>query len=91
MVFNAKRFLKDRKRAFTAAVVEDDWNAVLMYCRKYGIKPPMEERVLKGGIYKAVQECTDIPDDVKRLAAEKCIALGMAPTMWEVADYGCSD
>lgn len=86
MTFNARRFVIDRDRAFTAAVVNDDWQAVMMYLRKYGMEIPDNERVLKGSIYKAVQECTNIPQDVKKLAAEKCIKLGFAPTMWEVAE-----
>ena len=86
MSFNARRFVIDRDRAFTAAVMEDDWQAVMMYLRKYGMEIPDDERVLKGGIYKAVQECTNIPQDVKKLAAEKCIKMGFAPTMWEVAE-----
>ena len=43
---------------------------------------PKDERVLKAGIYKGAQECTDIPDEVKAIAREKCIAIGFKPTMW---------
>lgn len=83
--FNAARFVEDRDRAFTAAVVEDDWNSVRAFLRKYGMVEPRNERVLKGGVYKAVQECIKIPAKVKKLAAKKCIELNMAPTAWEVA------
>lgn len=40
---------------------------------------------MKAGIYKAVQECTDISDGIKAIAAKKCIELGFFPFIreWE--------
>lgn len=77
-----KRFVSDRDTAFIAAVTQDDWEPVRKYCRKYGVKLPKDEDVMKAGIYKAVQECTNIPAEVKYEAAVKCRALGFKPTMW---------
>ena len=68
-----KRFLEDRKIAFTAFVMEDDFDAAVDYCRKYDIRMPTNINVFKLGIYKAVLECTDIPENVK-MAAEQKIA-----------------
>lgn len=73
------RFLRDRRKAFTKAIMNDDWGYVRRYCEKYGVPMPGDERVMKAGIYKAVHECTDIPDDVKNVAIEKCLKLGFIP------------
>ncbi len=80
-----KKFLKDRKKAFTKAVMEDDWDGVMIYCKRYGIQVPEDRTIMKAGIYKAVQECTDISDGIKAIAAKKCIELGFFPFIreWE--------
>ena len=46
--------------------------------------------VMAAGIYKAVQEVTTMPDDIKVKAAMKCMKLGFTPFMsplgqWEEA------
>lgn len=73
------RFLIDRKEALTKAVMEDNWDYVRVYCDRYGVPIPKDERIMKAGIYKAVQECTDIPKDVKDVAFMKCLELGFSP------------
>ena len=70
-----KEFLKDRKAAFTAYVMEDDFDAAVDYCRKYGIEMPADIRVFKLGMYKAVFECNDIPEYVKAEAKLKIAEL----------------
>lgn len=72
-------YVKERDKAFIAAVLNDDWEPVKRYCKKYDIPIPGKEIVMKAGIYKAVQECTNIPDDIKNEAAEKCVELGFSP------------
>lgn len=84
--YGRERFLKERNHAFMKAVLEDDWRPVYKYCRRYGVPIPKKEDVMKAGIYKAVQEVTDIPERVKDLAREKCVAMGFKPTMWEGFD-----
>ena len=76
---NMEKFVQDRDRAFTEFVKTGDLKAVRKYCRKYRVKIPENERVFKAGIYKAVQECRGIPQDVKDLAAVKCAELGFEP------------
>lgn len=76
-----RMFVRDRDTTFTNAVLHDDWDGVRAYCKHYGMKLPQNEKVMKAGIYKAVQECTNIPKDVKVLAAEKCVSLGFKPTI----------
>ena len=72
-------FVEYRNQVFTRAVMEDDWDGVMEYASKYGVPLPKKHTVMKAGIYKAVQDCTGIPEDVKKLAAEKCRALGFNP------------
>jgi len=78
-----RQFVIDRDDAFTAAVMHDDWDAVRRYCKKYKVKIPNNEKVMKAGIYKAAQEIIGLPQEVKDVARKKCIALGFKPTMWE--------
>ena len=78
---NMNRLVQERDRAFTDFVKTGDLKAVRKYCRKYRVKIPVNERVFKAGIYKAVQECRGIPQDVKDLAAVKCVELDFSPTM----------
>ena len=78
-----KRFIRDRDKTFTAAVMEDDWDGFKEYTQRWGIDLPSNERVMKSGVYKAVQEIKSIPKAVKNVAREKCIAMGFKPTIWE--------
>lgn len=70
---------KERDAAYTDAVVNDNWDAVRKYAKKYCIPIPRKRNVMKAGIYKATQYCTNIPDDVKDIAMVKCLALGFTP------------
>lgn len=72
-------FAEERDKAFIKAVVDDDWKAVLKYSKKYGVPVPKKRSVMKTGVYKAVQYCTNIPEDVKNLAFTKCLKLGFSP------------
>ena len=72
-------FSEERDKAFIKAVVDDDWKAVRKYSKKYGVPVPKERKIMKAGVYKAVQYCTAIPEDVKALAMKKCLQLGFNP------------
>lgn len=72
-------FAKSRDEAIISFVTEDSLEKFYRHCEKYGIELPNDENVMKAGIYKAVQECTDISDDVKTTAAIKCMMLGFQP------------
>lgn len=78
---NTEQFVKDRNAAFTAFVLNDDWWPVKEYCTNYGIAMPENPDVMAAGIYKAVQEVKDIPNEVKVKAAIKCVRLGLSPFM----------
>lgn len=72
-------FAEERDKAFIDAVVNDKWDKVRKYSKKYGVPIPKKRSVMKAGIYKAVQYCTNIPEDVKVLAMQKCLQLGLSP------------
>lgn len=76
---NINEFLSDRKKALTKAVMDDDWTPFRKYCKKYGVQIPKDRKIMMAGCYKAVQGCNDIPDEVKKIAFEKCLALGFSP------------
>lgn len=76
------RMIKERDAAFVIAVRDNNFAYAVNYCKKYGVPIPNDEDIMKAGIYKAVQECIDIPESIKLLAMEKCIALGFQPTIW---------
>ena len=81
MGFDMKQFVKDRDNAFTDFVLNDNWGPVLEYCRNYGVKMPDNPDVMAAGVYKAVQEIKNMPDEVKRTAAMKCLKIGFSPFM----------
>lgn len=72
-------YAKDRDKAFIALVMNDDIKPWINVCKKYGLKRPDSSRVEKVGIYKAVQYCTNIPEEIKGKAAVKCLNLGFNP------------
>ena len=72
-------FAEERDKAFIDAVVNDKWDKVRKYAKKYGMPVPKKRNVMKAGVYKAVQYCTNIPEDVKVLAMQKCLQLGFTP------------
>lgn len=72
-------YAKDRDKAFIALVMNDDIKPWIRVCKKYGLKRPDSSRVEKAGIYKAVQYCTNIPENVKNVAMQKCLEMGFTP------------
>ena len=73
------QMIKERDEAFIDAVMKDDFKKAKRYCKKYAIPIPEKKDVMKAGIYKAVQACTEISDEVKEIARAKCEALGFDP------------
>lgn len=69
-------FTEERDKAFTDAVVNDNWDGVRAFTEKYTAS---SDTVMKAGVYKAVQYCTNIPEDVKVLAMQKCLKMGFNP------------
>lgn len=82
------KFVKDRHNALVSAVVDDDWSKVKRYSQKYGVPMPKSEKVMKAGIYKACQYCTDISEEVKGIAMQKCLELGFNPFITPIEEEG---
>ena len=76
-------FVKERDNAFINFVETGNMEMVDAYCKKYGVSMPEDSKVKQAGIYKAVQACTNIPEEVKNKAMVKCMELGFNPFMKE--------
>lgn len=72
-------FLRDRRAAIISAVRDDDWLPMTLFCHKYEMTVPSNARVFHAGVYKMAHECADIPEEIKELAAMKCMDLGFRP------------
>lgn len=73
------KFVKERDEAFINFVETGSMKKVDAYCKKYGVPMPKDYKVKQAGIYKAVQECTNIPEEIKNKAMIKCLELGFVP------------
>ena len=76
-------FVKERDSAFINFVETGSMEMVDAYCKKYGISMPEDSKVKQAGIYKAVQACINIPEEIKNKAMVKCMELGFNPFMKE--------
>ena len=76
---NTNKLVKERDEAFTDFVLTGNETKLKAYCKRYGVKLPKNPIVRAGGVYKAVQHCTNIQQDVKEIAVKKCMELGMNP------------
>lgn len=72
-------FVKERDKAFIDFVRTGNIKKVKAYSKKYGVPMPEDKKILAAGIYKAVQYCMRILDNVKNLAFQKCIEIGFVP------------
>lgn len=73
------KYSEERDKAFIEFVKNDNIKPWVKICKKYGITRPSSWRVERAAIYKAVQYCTNIPEDVKVLAMLKCLNIGFTP------------
>lgn len=74
-------FSKERDAAFIDFVQTGSKKKMIAYCKKYGVPIPGNDKIFAAGVYKAVQECRDIPEEIKALAMQKCIEIGFEPFM----------
>ena len=75
----AKDYAKDRDAAFIAFVEDGDFSHIDALMDKYGLARTPHTETAAAGVYKAVQECTRIPQEVKTKAFCKCVELGFMP------------
>ena len=66
-----KEMIKERNEAIIDFVETGSLEKAKAYCKKYKVAIPKNERIMAAGLYKAAQECIDIPERVKELAREK--------------------
>lgn len=78
---NMKEMVKERNEAIIDFVETGNLEKVEIYCKKYKVAIPKNEKIMAAGLYKAAQECIGIPERVKKLAREKCMDLGFKPTI----------
>ena len=69
----------ERDNAFIRAVTMDEWHSAYIYCQRWNVPIPTDERVFKGGILKACYNVNSIPKEVRELAAAKLRAWGWSP------------
>lgn len=74
-----KEYRRKRDERFIEFVMNDNDKPIKKLAREYLIYLPKSKKAFRGGIYKRVQECANIPDDVKDVAFMKCLKLGMTP------------
>lgn len=74
-----KQAVKERDEAYIDFVKTGNLTKINAYCKKYDILMPKNKKALKVGIYKAVQYCANIPEDVKDKAKKECLELGYNP------------
>jgi hypothetical protein len=72
------RYTKERDKVFESVVLRDDLSCLREFCARWKIPMPEKENVQRAAVYKAVQECANISEEVKQLAREKCEALGFS-------------
>lgn len=75
-------FIEERDLAFTDVVLKGDFKRLWAYCDKYYINMPRNEELAKISVYKAIQECGGIADEVKEKARKECIEAGFNPSLW---------
>lgn len=73
----------DRDNAFSAFVADGDFAHIDALCDKWGIYRLPHTDTGAAAVYKAVQECTNIPADVKAEAFAQCAMLGFTPFIVE--------
>lgn len=76
-----EKIVRERDEAFTDFVLTGRTDKVRNYCLKYGVPMPKKENVFAAGIYKAVQHCVGISQEVKNKAAVECMKLGFSPML----------
>ena len=74
-----RQYADERDEAFIEFVKTGNYEKVAAFSKKYHIDEPADDRVREAGIYKAVQYCTRIPEEIKHQAAMKCLKLGFSP------------
>lgn len=74
-------FVADRNKCLEEFVLNDNLEGYREHCERWDMIYPKDEIVFKVALYKAVQEVSDLSEEVKQIARSKCIILGFNPEM----------
>ena len=72
-------YAERRDAALIHFVTAGDDSKCRLICKTYNVPMPESEKAFHAGLYKSVRYCTNIPEDIKKLAWEKCLQLGFMP------------
>lgn len=76
-------YASERDAAFAAFVDDGNFSHIDSLIDKWGGKRIPHDDVGRAAVYKAVQECVGISEEVKTRAFLKCIDLGFLPWIGE--------
>ena len=76
-----RQFIKDNVKAYTAFILNDDWDKVKKFYHQYRMAFCSTEEVEKLLVVKDAIWCDSMPDDVRVKAVEKGMAMGMLSFM----------
>lgn len=78
---------KERDKSLIEFVKNDNIKPWVKVCQKYGLVRPSSLTIERAALYKMVQYCTNIPEDVKGLAMQKCLKMGFNPFIKPIESY----
>lgn len=76
-MFSREKFIKERNEALFSL----DEKKIRRYCKKYSVTIPRDEEVFWRGIYKAICNVEDAPQEVKEKAMARLKEHGSTPKM----------
>ena len=79
--FKPLDYANARDAAFIAFVEDDNWEHIDNLLKQFDCPKIPHTDTGAAGVYKAIQECTRIPAEVKAKAMHKCTSLGFVPFM----------
>lgn len=79
--FKPLDYANARDAAFIAFVEDDNWEHIDNLLEQFDCPKIPHTDTGAAGVYKAIQECTRIPAEVKAKAMHKCTSLGFVPFM----------
>lgn len=82
-----EEYADKRDEALIEFIRTDDDTKIRNLMKQVGTPIPRNIRVFYGGLYKSARYCTRIPEDIKKMAWDKCCALGMTPYIAEYEVY----
>lgn len=79
LTMTAEEYARRRDEALIEFIKTDDDSKVRNLMKAVGTQVPKNKKAFHGGLYKSARYCTRIPADIKKMAWDKCVAIGMKP------------